>query len=369
MTVPLVNLRPAIEATSPRWRALVEAMFARGQFILGEQVAAFEREFAASQGARCAVGVGSGTAAIELCLRAAGITERRQEVITSPLTAPFTGLAILAAGASPSFADVDPETLLLDPADVERRAGKRTAALVPVHLYGQPCDLARLARLARKLGLVLVQDACQAHGARYGGRPLTRFSSYVAYSFYPTKNLGCLGDGGAVTTDSNAVARRVRLLRDGARVRGHVSVAPAVNSRLDEIQACYLSAFLPHLEKWNAGRARIAALYDEALAGVAQVRPLARASGSVNHLYVIRARRRERLRQHLARLGIGTGIHYPVPLHLQPAFRECGLGRGDLPHAERAAREILSLPIWPSFNESDVGRVADAIRVFYRAPC
>ena len=213
--IPLINLRPAIEATSADWRARLEHMYERMHFILGQQVAEFEHDFAVSTGAAHAIGVGTGTDALELCLRAADVTDRRREVITSPLTAPFTALAILAAGATPRFADIDPDTLLLDVGAAADRIGKRTAALLPVHLYGQPCNLPHFAALAREARAVLVQDACQAHGARFGGRPLTRYSPYVAYSFYPTKNLGCLGDGGAVATSSPAVARRIRQLRNG----------------------------------------------------------------------------------------------------------------------------------------------------------
>ncbi len=361
MTIPLTNLKPAIVETASAWRGHLAEMHRKGRFILGEQVETFEREFASSMGAKFAAGVGSGTGAIELCLRAAGITTRRQEVLTSPLTAPFTGLAILSAGASPAFADVDAETLLLDPDDAGNRLRKRTAAVLPVHLYGQPCDLRRF----RTLGRVLIQDACQAHGARFYGRPLARFSPYIAYSFYPTKNLGCLGDGGAVVTDSRRVAQRIRLLRDGGRAAGHVSVAAGINSRLDEMQACYLRAFLPRLEAWNAARRRIAALYDEAFRECDAVRPVKRWPCSVNHLYVVRAARRDRLREHLSQLGIGTGVHYPVPLHLHPAFSGCGLKRGALPRAERAAKEVVSLPMGPYLTEPEVSRVASAILAFY----
>lgn len=365
MKIPAVNLRPALEAAAAEWRAHLDALFCRMHFILGEEVAAFEREFAASQGARFAVGVGNGTDAIELCLRAAGLGGSGRQVLTSPLTAPFTGLAILRAGCAVRFADLDPETLLLDPESAAARAGRRTAAILPVHLYGQVCDLRRFAALARQLDAALIQDACQAHGARYGGRSLASFGP-AAFSFYPTKNLGCLGDGGAVVTNRAAPARRIRLLRDGGRSRGHVSVVPGINSRLDEMQACYLRAFLPHLEEWNRERRRIADLYDRALADCPGLRPVRRSPGSVCHLYVVRARRRERLREFLSRHGIATGIHYGVPLHLQPAFRDCGARRGDLPVAERAAREVLSLPLWPGMPPAMIEETVERISRFYQ---
>ena len=367
LKLPMVNLGVLVEATAPEWRQNLEHLFSRMQFVLGEQVAAFEREFAAHMGAKHAAGVGSGTAALELCLRAAKITCPQQHVITSALTSPFTAQAIRSAGAKPVFADVDSERLLIDAGDVENRITARTSAVIAVHLYGQACDLVALREIVRTAGIVLVQDACQAHGATSRGKPLTQFSPWVAYSFYPTKNLGCLGDGGAVVTQSATQAATVRMLRDGGRRQDHVSRTPAINSRLDEIQACFLRAFLPKLAEWNSHRARLAGLYDQALAGCAAVRPVVRSAESVNHLYVIRAPRRERLRAYLAQNGIASAVHYPVPLHLQPAFADCGLKRGALPRAERACREILSLPLWPYMPDSAVLKVAEHIRRFFAA--
>ena len=363
MSIPMVDLRPLLAATEAAWRGNLERLFERSQFILGEQVDAFERELAAALGARFAVGVGSGTAAIELGLRAAGLAESGAEVIVPALTSPFTAQAILAAGCKPRFADVDPETLLLNAEDAEARVRRRTGALLPVHLYGQPCDLPRLAAVARRRGLVLLQDACQAHGAQEAARPFTGFSPAVAYSFYPTKNLPCLGDGGAVLTNSRAVADKLRRLRDGGRRHDQVARTRAINSRLDEIEACYLRAFLPKLPEWNQRRARLAALYDQALAGCDGVRPVGRRAGSVCHLYVVRAARRTRLRKFLAERGVVTGVHYPVPLHLQPAFQDSG----SLPVAEQACREVLSLPLWPYMPETAVEEVAARVREFYSA--
>ena len=365
MKIPMVDLRPLLLATAPAWKANLERLFARMQFVLGEQVAAFEQELAHAWGAGYAVSVGSGTAALELSLRAAGLGESGTEVLLPALTSPFTAQAVLAAGCRPRFTDVDPETLLLDAADAEGRIRKRTGALLPVHLYGQPCAMGTLAKMARRRGVRLLQDACQAQGAQVDGRPLTRFSPAVAYSFYPTKNLPCLGDGGAILTDSRPVAERLRRLRDGGRHNNQVSRARAVNSRLDEMQACYLRAFLPQLTAWNADRVRLAGLYDRALAGCPGVRPVVRQQSSVCHLYVVRAARRESLRGRLAKHGIMTAVHYPVPLHLQPAFNDCGLKRGALPVAERACREIVSLPLWPYMPEAAVLEVAERVREFY----
>jgi dTDP-3-amino-3,4,6-trideoxy-alpha-D-glucose transaminase len=348
-----------LQATSRDWRANLRRLFQRNQFILGEELRSFEVEFAAALGGKFSVGVANGTAAIELCLRDAGVTSG--EVITSALTAPFSGVGIRASGATPKFADIDPETLQIDAADVAQRITTRTRALVPVHLYGQPCALDLFRKLARKHQIPLIQDAAQAHGAQFQGKPLACFSRYVAYSFYPTKNLGCLGDGGAVMTDSRAARDRLLALRDGGRHGDQIAHGFGVNSRLDELQCCLLRAFLPHLNYWNAHRARIASIYDEELRECPGVRLLKRTWGSVHHLYVIRAERRDALRERLAAQGIGTAVHYPMPLHRHPAFAQ----RGSFPHAEKAVTEILSLPLWPYMKESAARRVARQIRRFY----
>lgn len=365
MNVPFVDLHARLRETGPELKRRFAAQLDRANFILGEEVAAFEQEFANAMAARYAVAVANGTDAIELSLRAEQLGESGAEVLTTPLTASFTALAILAAGCKPRFADIDPETLLLDPLDAANRLTRRTAAIVPVHLYGQSCDLKRFVSIARSARVVLVQDACQAHAARHDGRPFTSFSKCVAYSFYPTKNLGCLGDGGAVLTDNRAIAARLRLLRDGGRRAGHVSHIAAVNSRLDEIHAAFLRAFLPRLTDWTARRSKLARLYEEHLAGCPGVRVIHQRPGSVYHLFVIRTPHRRRLQEYLARFGIGTGIHYSVPLHLQPAFRDCGLKRGDLPHAEKACREILSLPLWPGMKVRAVTEIAGRLRDFH----
>jgi dTDP-3-amino-3,4,6-trideoxy-alpha-D-glucose transaminase len=364
MNIPMVNIAPQLAATEAEWKANLERLFERMHFICSEQLERFEEEFASAMNAKRAVGVGTGTAAIELCLRAAGLAGSQREVIVPALTSLFTAQAILAAGCVPRFADVDPETLLLDPREVERLLNRKTGAILPVHLYGRPCELDQLARLARSAGVALIQDACQAHGARFAGRPLTWFSPYVAYSFYPTKNLGALGDGGAVATSSQAIAGKLRLLRDGGRRNDQVSRIPAINSRLDEMQCCFLRAFLTRLDEWGRMRAGLARSYDELLQAGVKVRPVARGEWSVNHLYVVRTRHRERLRAHLAKYGIGTAVHYPAPLHLQPAFRTKAAGKGDLPHAEKACREILSLPLWPYLKEEQVRQVASRILEF-----
>ncbi len=359
MLVPQANLRPLLRATSRDWRANLRRLFKRSHFILGEELRSFEVEFAAAMDGKYSVGVANGTSAIELCLRDAGVASG--EVITSALTAPFSAVGIRAAGAVPRFADIDPETLQIDAGDAESRVTSKTRALMAVHLYGQPCALDRFVRLAGKHKIPLIQDAAQAHGARFDGRPLTEFSRYLAYSFYPTKNLGCLGDGGGIVTDNAAARARLIVLRDGGRHGDQIAHSFGVNSRLDDMQCCFLRAFLPRLKEWNAHRARIASIYDEELRYCAGVKLVKRTAGSVHHLYVIRAERRDKLREHLAAQGIGTAVHYPAPLHKHPAFAQ----KGSLPHAERAVTEIVSLPLWPYLKENAARRVARQIRRFY----
>jgi dTDP-4-amino-4,6-dideoxygalactose transaminase len=351
------------------WQRKLGELIERSRWILGPELEAFESEFASFCGAAWAVGTASGTDALTIGLWLHGIRTPEQEVITSPLTAPFTALAVLRAGASVRFADVDEDTLLLDPDQAAAASTPNTAAVVPVHLYGQTCDLERWRALARQSGAALVQDACQAHGARHLGRPLTDYSPCAAYSFYPTKNLGALGDGGAICLAGEADVERARQFRDGGRRSGHVAETAGLNSRLDELQAAYLRVALTHLAAWNNRRRWLARLYDEELAPIPDelVRPVGRLSQSdhVYHLYVVRAARRGALQEFLAGRGILTGIHYPVPLHLQPAFAACGLRAGDLPVAERAAAEILSLPMGGHLGEDEVRYIGSVIREFY----
>jgi dTDP-4-amino-4,6-dideoxygalactose transaminase len=357
-----MNLKPAMAQSRVAWQAGLSEFLGRSQFILGPEGVAFERDFAASTGARHCVTVSSGTSAIELSLRDAGV---QGEVLTTALTAPFTAVAILAAGSTVRFADINPDTLQMDSIDAATRINRRTRALVPVHLYGQLSPLASLRKISTAHNLLLIQDACQAHGARWKGRPLTNLANYVCYSFYPTKNLGCLGDGGAITTNRARIAGRLRRFRDGGR-DGQVAIASGVNARMDEIHACYLRAALPHLPDWNAQRAKLASVYDQALADCPGITLVRRDADSVHHLYVVRAQRRDRLRRYLAGRNIGTGVHYPVPLHLHPAFAAARQKKGSLPHAERACREILSLPLWPGLSSADALRVAESIRGFYK---
>jgi dTDP-4-amino-4,6-dideoxygalactose transaminase len=346
-------------------RGEIDAAVARvldsGWFILGPEGEAFERELASFLGAREAVAVANGTEAIQLALEALGIGAG-DEVITSPLTAAFTALAVMRAGARPVFADLDPATLNVAPDAVAQAITPRTKAILPVHLYGHPADLDPLAALARGRGITVIEDACQAIGAAYKGRRVGALTGIGALSFYPTKNLGALGDGGAVLAQDAEVAARLRRLRNGGQSDRYRHEIVGVNSRLDEMQAAILRAGLPHLEAWTARRRAIAGRYLAGLEGTPVALPREQPyAASAHHLFVVRHPRRDALARGLSERGIGTLVHYPIPLHLQPAF--AGLGDpGAFPVAEKAAGEILSLPLYPEMSDAQADAVIAAVR-------
>lgn len=360
--VPFVDFKAHVAALRPELDAAIARVLDSGWFVLGPEGEAFEKELARALGAAEAVGVASGTEAIQLALQALGIG-RGDEVVTSPLTAAFTGLAILAAGARPVFADLDPQTLNVSPEALRRAVTPRTKALLPVHLYGHPVDLDPMLELARERGIPLIEDACQAHGALYKGRPVGALSGIGALSFYPTKNLGALGDGGAVLVNDAQVAVLLRRLRNGGQSDRYRHELAGINSRLDELQAAILRVKLQHLAQHIERRRALARLYCEGLRGAAvqlpEEQPYARA---VYHLFVIRHERRDALQAALQERGVATLIHYPIPLHLQPAFAELGGRPGDLPVAEQAASEILSLPLYPELSDEQARAVCAALQ-------
>ena len=365
MKVPFVDFAAHVRGLRPQLDAALARVLDSGWFILGPEGEAFERELADALGARDAVAVANGTDALQLGLRALGVGEG-DEVVTSSISAAFTALAIQQAGARPVFVDVDARTLNLDPARAEAALTPRTRAIVPVHLYGHPAEMAPLVARADRHGLALLEDACQAHGARYEGRPVGTLRGergIGALSFYPTKNLGALGDGGAVLVNDPALAARLRQLRNGGQSNRYRHEAFGVNSRLDELQAAILRVSLAQLERWTARRRELADYYRRELAGsglsLPQEQPYARA---VHHLFVVRHPRRDALAAALAERGIGTLIHYPIPLHLQPAFAGLGRRPGDLPIAERACSEILSLPLYPELRDEQAAAVVAAVR-------
>ena len=336
-------------------------------FVGGPEVAAFEREFAAYVGAAECVGVNSGTDALRFAYQALGVTAG-DEVITVPNTFIATTEAITQAGATTRFVDVDDETMTMDPAALEAAVTPRTVGIVPVHLYGQPADMDPIVEVARRHGLWIIEDAAQAHGARYRGRPVGTIGDMAGYSFYPGKNLGACGEGGAVVAREAGRLEPVRQLREHGQSKKYYHESEGYNGRLHAIQAAFLRIKLPHLDGWTEGRRRAAAHYRAALADIAEIRLPAEADYArhVYHLFVIRAERRDELQQHLTTERIGTGLHYPLPLHLQHAYQSMGLGAGSFPVTERAAASLLSLPMFPELTEAQVDRIADAIRRFYR---
>jgi dTDP-4-amino-4,6-dideoxygalactose transaminase len=342
--------------------AAVARVVASGWYILGEEVAAFEREFAAFLGAGHVVGVGSGTEALHLALAACGVRPG-DDVVTVPNTAVATVAAIEAAGAVPRFADVDSETLLLDPAALESAITPKTRAVIPVHLHGQAAAMPDILAIARGRGLRVVEDAAQSAGTRLGGRHTGTFGDVGCFSFYPSKNLGAIGDGGAVCTDDPDLAERLRLLRQYGWAERDRSVLPGFNSRLDEIQAAVLRAKLPRLDERNARRRAIAGRYREALADCGIGLPAASLDERWNvHLFVVRHPDRDAFRSRLAERGVGTAVHYPTPIYFQPGYAHLGIGPGACPVAERAQRQIVSIPAHPDLSDDEVERVVLAVR-------
>jgi dTDP-4-amino-4,6-dideoxygalactose transaminase len=335
-----------------------------GEYILGAELRRFEAAFAAYLGTPWAVGVASGTAALELALRALDVGPG-DEVVVPALTAVPTAMAVCAVGATPRLADVDAETLTMDPASVAREVSPATRALVPVHLYGQCAELAPLLALAADLGIPVVEDAAQAHGAAEGGRRAGTLGRLGCFSFYPTKNLGAYGDAGAVVTEDELLAERLRALRDYGRRRDYEFEEPGANARLDDLQAAVLAAKLPHLEAWNRQRRSHAARYRDALAGSALQLPAERpGTHHVYHQFVVRTPRRDALREHLAAAGVETRIHYPLALHEVKGLAARVRFRERPARAEEAARTVVSLPIYPELPAEDQERTIRAILAF-----
>ena len=356
------DLRPLHRLLANEVNAAVQRVLTSGRYILGPELEAFEAAFAAYLGTAHAVGVATGTDAVELALRVAGIGPG-DEVITVSHTAVATVCAIERAGATPVLVDIDATTYTMDPATVEAAISSRTAALVPVHLYGQPADLHALGDIAARHRLLVVEDCAQAHGARYAGRRVGTFGHLAAFSFYPTKNLGAYGDGGAVVTSDSQFAERLRRVRTYGQ-SGRESIRErGMNSRLDELQAAILATKLPYLDEHNAVRRRLAQLYWEGLSALHGVTAPTERSGAthVYHLYVMRCQGRDRLRVHLEQRGVGTLIHYPVPVHLHPAYEHLRRRVGKLPVTESLMPEIVSLPLYIGLSATDVASVVRAV--------
>ncbi|HWA73953.1 MAG TPA: DegT/DnrJ/EryC1/StrS family aminotransferase [Polyangiaceae bacterium] len=346
-------------------KSAIDAAIARvlgsGRYILGSEVTVFEAEFAQYIGVRHGIGVANGTDAITIALKALRVG-LGDEVITTAHTAVATVSAIELASATPVFADIEPKYFTLDPAKVEQMLSPRTKAIVAVHLYGQPADLTGLLEISRKHGIPLVEDCAQCHGARYAGKRLGSFGALAAFSCYPTKNLGALGDAGIIVSDDSALAERCRVLREYGWAERYVSHSPGQNSRLDELQAAVLRVKLARLDDANALRDARARSYDEGLSELWFGLPARRDNAQhVFHLYVVRCRERERAIARLRAAGVAPLVHYPVPIHQQPAYARRIRGADALPETERAAREVLSLPMYPELLESDVQLVLGAL--------
>lgn len=364
--IPQANPRAQYKSHQQEIDQAIARVLDRGRYILGEETAAFEREFAAYLGVRFGIGVGSGTEAIHLALRACGVGPG-DEVITVSHTAAATVAAIELCGATPVLVDIDPRAFTLDPARLPAAITPRTKAILPVHLYGQSADLEPILDIAHRAGVRVIEDCAQSHGATYRGKRTGAWGDMACFSFYPTKNLGAIGDGGLVATDDPQLAENARLLREYGWRQRYVSEIGGWNTRLDELQAAILRVKLRALDADNARRRHLASLYDELLADSPVSTPQAMPYGQhVYHLYVVRSPsgRRDELQAFLRERGIGTLVHYPVPIHLQPAYRGRLGDVGTLPETERAAREILSLPMFPELTEAEVHQVAEAVRAF-----
>jgi dTDP-3-amino-3,4,6-trideoxy-alpha-D-glucose transaminase len=355
--IPFLSLEPGEDADAVR--DAIDRVIARGWFVLGPELERFEEAFAAEMGARHAVGVGNGTDALVLIFRALGIGPG-DEVITTALSAAYTALAVALVGARPVFADIDPARYTLDPRAVEALIGPRTRAVLPVHLYGQPAAMQAFEHLSTKHHLALVEDCCQAHLSTAEGRPVGTIGIAGAFSFYPTKNLGALGDGGAVVTNDAALAGRLRRLRNGGQVDRYRHQEVGANSRLDEMQAAILAARLPRLKHWTERRRALANQYRVALSGSPVALPAECDAGHVYHLFVVRSRDRDALQRRLRAEGIETLVHYPIPISRQEAFAP--FDPGPCPAAERACDEVVSLPLNPRMTPDDVAAVAAAVQ-------
>ena len=359
--VPYLDLKAQYRSIKPEIDAAITRVLESAQFVLGPEVAGFERDFAAYCGASECIALNSGTSALHLALLAAGIGPG-DEVITVPFTFVASIAAVLYAGAKPVLVDIDPRSFTMDPAAIEAAITPRTKAILPIHLYGQSADMDPIMEVARRHSLVVIEDAAQAHGAKYKARPVGSIGDMACFSFYPGKNLGAYGEGGAVTTSNPEYARTIRMLRDWGQDRKYHHLLRGYNYRMEGFQGAILRVKLRHLEKWTETRRSIVRHYNEQLAecGIEtpSEMPWAR---HVFHVYTIRTEDRDGLQSALTAEGIQTGVHYPVPAHLQPAYSDLGYQRGAFPESEKAAEEVLSLPLYPEMTDDQIQKVSQAV--------
>jgi len=360
--VPFVDLKAQYAGIKTEVNAAIQGVLDSCQFTLGSEVAKFEEEFAAFSGTKLGIGVNTGTSALHLALLAADVGPG-DEVITVPFTFVATVAAIYYTGAKPVFVDIDPKTFTMDPAGIEAAITPRTKAIIPVHLYGQPADMDPVVAIARKNELVIIEDAAQAHGAEHKGRRAGSMGDMGCFSFYPGKNLGAYGEGGMVVTANAEYARKIRMLRDWGAEKKYQHVLKGYNYRLEGIQGAILRVKLRHLEAWTEARRAAAGRYDKLLAGSGVPTPEALPHNRhVYHIYAIRTAHRQTWMDALQAEGIQTGIHYPIPVHLLPAYADLGYKAGQFPHSEKAANEVLSLPMFPELTPEQCETVGNAVR-------
>jgi dTDP-4-amino-4,6-dideoxygalactose transaminase len=360
--IPFVNLQAQYLSIKPEIDDAVHRVLTSGRYVLGEEVAAFEWEFAAYCGVAFGIAVNSGTSALHLSLLSLGIGHG-DEVVTSPMTFVATAAVIMYTGARPVFADIEANTCTIDPSKVESAISERTKAIIPVHLYGQSADMSPLIEIARRHRLAVIEDACQAHGAAYEGRRAGSLGNLGCFSFYPTKNLGSIGEGGMVVTDREDLAASIRELRDWGTTHRYQHRRLGFNYRMDAIQAAVLRVKLRSLDRWNGARRALAAEYIDALkSSNLQLPSEAAGRRHVYHVFSIRSEQRDRLQRQMAEGGIETGIHYPVPVHLQEGYRQLAYNVGAFPISEHVARTSLSLPLYPELRSADVIRITDVCR-------
>jgi len=361
LRVPYLDLKAQYQSIKPEIEAAIARVLESSQFVLGSEVAGFEQAFAAYCGTAECIALNSGTSALHLALLAAGVAPS-DEVITVPFTFVASVAAILYAGARPVLVDIDPDTFTMNPAAIEAAITPRTKAILPVHLYGHPADMDPILEVARRRGLVVIEDAAQAHGAKYKGRPAGSLGDIACFSFYPTKNLGAYGEGGAVTTSSAEHARKIRMLRDWGQDRKYHHLLRGYNYRMEGLQGAILRVKLRHLEQWTDARRAAASKYNRLLADCGVERPTEMPwARHVYHVYTLRTQDRDALQAALHAEGIQTAVHYALPVHLQPAYAGLGYSRGDLPQSEKAAEEVLSLPLYPEMTDTQIEKVAQAL--------
>ena len=360
--VPYLDLKGQYHSIKPEIDAAISRVLESCQFVLGPEVAGFEQEFATYCGATECIAMNSGTSALHLALLAAGVGPG-DEVITVPFTFVASVSAVTYTGARPVLVDIDPRSFTMDPAAIEAAITPRTKAILPVHLYGQSADMDPIMEIARRHGLVVIEDAAQAHGAKYKGRPVGSIGNIACFSFYPGKNLGAYGEGGAVTTSNPEYARTMRMLRDWGQDRKYHHVLRGFNYRMEGFQGAILRVKLRHLEAWTEARRAVVNLYNDLLTDSGVETPTEMPWGRhVYHVYTLRTEDRDGLQASLQADGIQTGIHYPVPAHLQPAYSDLGYGRGAFPHSEAASQQVLSLPLYPELSSQSVAEVAGAVK-------